>query len=144
MFRHWQFPSLQYTNGEEKGERERERERERTETLTIKITLLITQLHQVQKFLAISNTFKTDGINYHHPILAVTSPLLQHSLLSRPTKFLTNKISELVGYCVHFNTIYSFALANYHIATKSLLTSEIDSSSMTTHVRVFTTKNPKP
>jgi hypothetical protein len=105
---------LQYTNGEEKGERERERIR----TLTINITLFVTQLHQVHEFLAIPNTFKTGGINYHHPIPAPTysSP--------PPLSFITaNKISELVGNCAHFNSIYSFALANYHIATKSLLTS---------------------
>jgi hypothetical protein len=79
VFRHWQFASLQYTNGEGG---ERERERERTGTLTINITLLVTQLHQVHEFLKIPNIFKTGGTNYHHPIPAPISHLLHHYLLS--------------------------------------------------------------
>lgn len=64
-------------------------DRERTGTLTISITLLVTQPHQVHEFLAIPNTFKTGGTNYHYPIPAPTSHLLHHYLLSRPTKFLS-------------------------------------------------------
>jgi hypothetical protein len=40
VFRHWQFASLQYTNGEEKGEREREREREQGPWQSISLYLL--------------------------------------------------------------------------------------------------------